>query len=166
MLYLRKHVFEDIRPYVCTFKNCRQSNHLFDSQHDWFEHEQEVHRREWFCSSCDEVLDTRASFLEHVEGVHPGFQTVLERCERPMQSRQVCPFCGDMCLPGHLQQHLGRHMQAIAIFVLRPFEGEDGEGDSRWLLFDGEDTSSSDKGELTFFPIRGRIEVPTESHHV
>ena len=149
MLYLRKHVFEDIRPYVCTFKNCRQSNHLFDNQHDWFEHEQEVHRREWFCSPCNKVLDTHASFLEHVEGAHPGLQTILERCERPIQSRQACPFCGDICLPRHLQKHLGYHMQSIAIFVLKPFEGDDGEDDPSWLLFDEEDASSSDKGEHT-----------------
>ncbi|KAF8248394.1 hypothetical protein K440DRAFT_583636, partial [Wilcoxina mikolae CBS 423.85] len=35
----KRHVFQDLRPYVCTFEGCAKSNHLFDSQHEWFEHE-------------------------------------------------------------------------------------------------------------------------------
>ncbi|KAI5801072.1 hypothetical protein FPQ18DRAFT_65659 [Pyronema domesticum] len=45
----QKHVFGDIRPYVCTYKECPQASHLFERRHDWFHHERDIHRREWIC---------------------------------------------------------------------------------------------------------------------
>jgi hypothetical protein len=66
--YFRKHVFRDIRPYVCTFKGCSQATHLFERRHDWFYHERDVHRREWVCSCCHraKTFGSKASFRTHL----------------------------------------------------------------------------------------------------
>ncbi|KAI9857183.1 MAG: hypothetical protein M1813_008545 [Trichoglossum hirsutum] len=47
---VRKHVLSDIRPYVCTFRDCDLK--LFADRHVWFEHELQNHRLKWHCYLC------------------------------------------------------------------------------------------------------------------
>ncbi|KAF8539954.1 hypothetical protein BDD12DRAFT_804921 [Trichophaea hybrida] len=49
-------------------------------------------------------------------------QTVIDRCERPQESKQLCPLCGEMQSTQHLRRHLGSHMQQVALFVPRTQE--------------------------------------------
>ncbi|KAF8053829.1 hypothetical protein FPV67DRAFT_1443106 [Lyophyllum atratum] len=58
----RRHVFEDLRPYVCTFQNCHRANHLFASRHEWYDHEGTFHRREWYCKPCNFVSRSQPDF--------------------------------------------------------------------------------------------------------
>jgi hypothetical protein len=149
----RRHVFKDIKPYVCTFKECPKQNHLFDSRHEWFEHEQELHRKEWYCNSCGKIFASSADCGEHLRQVHPGLQTAVDRCERTIQSEQTCPLCPTCYLPGRLQRHLARHMQQIALFVPRPYEGEIGDSNSNGAQADDLDDEIREPGvgdELDF----------------
>ncbi|KAF8536480.1 hypothetical protein BDD12DRAFT_912112 [Trichophaea hybrida] len=148
-----RHVFGDIRPYVCTFKDCPKQNHLFDSRHEWFEHEQELHRKEWYCNSCGKIFTSSTDFGEHLRKSHPGLQTAMDRCERTIQSEQPCPLCPASCLPGRLQKHLARHMQQTALFVPRPCEDEVGDSDSNGAQADDSDSETRELGvedELDF----------------
>lgn len=43
----RKHLFTDLRPYVCTFEEC--DLRLFSNRQDLFQHEMSYHRRDWPC---------------------------------------------------------------------------------------------------------------------
>ena len=54
----RRHFFRDLRPYVCTFDSCTEPNRLFETRHDWFDHEVRYHRREWYCVECDFAFPT------------------------------------------------------------------------------------------------------------
>ncbi|KAF8249120.1 hypothetical protein K440DRAFT_599255, partial [Wilcoxina mikolae CBS 423.85] len=126
----KRHVFRDLRPYVCTFRDCQRSEHLFESRHDWFEHERTMHRREWFCSACQELFPTSAAFQNHLSQSHAGQldpQVVVDRSERAIESKQRCNLCGhDNLSPHLLQRHIGRHMQQISLFVV-PGSGMDDE---------------------------------------
>lgn len=62
----RKHVFQDLRPYVCTFKDCAEASKLFTSRHEWFSHEAGVHRLEWFCHVCSQTSPSAADFRNHL----------------------------------------------------------------------------------------------------
>ncbi|KAF8244014.1 hypothetical protein K440DRAFT_610832 [Wilcoxina mikolae CBS 423.85] len=137
----RRHVFQDLRPYVCTFRDCAMAGYLFSSQHDWFEHETELHRREWFCNGCRESYSSASSFRQHLQNKHQDLvepsqlETTVNRCERVMESEQPCPLCPlkeegfPTFLPGRLQRHLGNHMQQLALFVTKPFQDEDNDRD-------------------------------------
>jgi hypothetical protein len=136
LILARRHVFRDIRPYMCTFSDCSKSEHLFRSQHEWFEHELEVHRQYWYCNQCNEKFSSVAAFKKHLQRAHSdsfseGFlPTVIERCTRPDKSSQKCPLCGEIQKFDRLQRHLGSHLQQIALFVLRSIEDLDEEGKS------------------------------------
>ncbi|KAF8536959.1 hypothetical protein BDD12DRAFT_746554, partial [Trichophaea hybrida] len=107
-----RHVFRDLRPFICTFENCQRSEYLFASRHEWFEHERAVHRRE-----------------QHGNQFTPAqLPLLVERGERPIESDQPCPLCLEAYPPRRLQSHLGQHMQQIALFVL-PGAAEDDEDD-------------------------------------
>jgi hypothetical protein len=122
----RRHVFRDLRPYVCLFEHCPRSDHLYKSRHEWFEHERQQHRREWFCDACDRRFPSASSFKQHLTQKHTHafkslneIDVVTERGERATGPKLTCPFCGAMEISPHLlQKHLGRHMQQLSIFVL------------------------------------------------
>lgn len=151
----RKHVFRDLRPYVCTFKDCPKPDRLFDSRHDWYNHEVEVHRREWFCNACDQPFPTKALFESHLRQNHPDLfteahlQAVVDRCERAIDSEQACPLCEEECFPGQLQSHLARHMQQLALFTL-PKASEETYGDAASI---GAQAQKSDEGLTEGSPI-------------
>ncbi|KAA8901721.1 hypothetical protein FN846DRAFT_112191 [Sphaerosporella brunnea] len=81
---------------------------------------------------CDKVYFTKDGFAAHLRGNHCDsyseryLSTVIERCEGPNQSDQLCLLCGGMQPYIGLQRHLGRHMQQTALFVLRPQKAEEG----------------------------------------
>jgi hypothetical protein len=45
-----RHVSTDLKPYMCTFKECNWR--MFSNCDDWFSHELQYHRREWVCQQC------------------------------------------------------------------------------------------------------------------
>lgn len=132
----RKHVFKDLRPYVCTFRDCLKSDRLFGSRHDWYNHEVEVHRREWFCNACTQPFPTKALFEAHLRKYHFDLFTeaqlsaVTDRCERAIdpESEQTCPLCQEKYLRSRLQSHLAHHMQQLALFTLPKAVGERHDG--------------------------------------
>lgn len=40
----RKHVLQDLRPYVCTFEHCRNEDSTFARRRDWVDHEMREHQ--------------------------------------------------------------------------------------------------------------------------
>ncbi|KAI5785804.1 hypothetical protein EDC01DRAFT_661502 [Geopyxis carbonaria] len=123
-----RHVFRDLRPYVCTFKDCAKPDQLYETRHDWFEHELNFHRKEWFCNICKNVFVS--NFKQHLIDIHSDIlapdqiNNISNGCQRATVSNQQCscPFCGKSFETGsstrRLRSHLARHMQQIALFVL------------------------------------------------
>ncbi|KAF8251244.1 hypothetical protein K440DRAFT_596463, partial [Wilcoxina mikolae CBS 423.85] len=132
----KRHVFRDIRPYMCTFPACVKLEHLFGNQHEWFEYELEYHRRSWHCNQCNQTFSSVETFKKHLQRAHPDsfseefLPTIIERCTRPDESPQICPLCGEIQTFNRLQRHLGSHLQQIALFVLRVSEDLEEEGGS------------------------------------
>jgi len=89
-----------------------------------------MHRREWYCNFCDRAFCARLDIHDHICGHHPDhfvpaqLQTLIDRCERPIEAEQQCPFCGENFFPGRLERHLAWHMQQISLFVPGPYNGE------------------------------------------
>ncbi|KAL3477454.1 hypothetical protein BJX99DRAFT_226268 [Aspergillus californicus] len=44
-LQWKRHVFRDLRPYVCTFTECQNAEKLYATRHEWLYHEMQMHRR-------------------------------------------------------------------------------------------------------------------------
>ncbi|KAK8246593.1 hypothetical protein HDK90DRAFT_15162 [Phyllosticta capitalensis] len=124
----RKHVFEDLRPYICTFDRCGAPLNRFDSRRSWFAHEME-HLSKWRCpESCKEYFDTKQALISHLKDFHdwiaraeiPG--GIVEACKvlPGGHSKIRCPLCHDETCFSELQDHLGQHQEHLALFALRP----------------------------------------------
>ena len=97
---VRKHVLCDLQPYLCTFEGC--STQMFQSRHEWFQHELDKHRKEWHCCLCSNELPfSSAAQLEgHLRNIHSEYSreqttALLSLCEKPPENIPIsaCPFC-------------------------------------------------------------------------
>ncbi|KAF1961192.1 hypothetical protein CC80DRAFT_402833, partial [Byssothecium circinans] len=125
----KNHVYRDLHPYYCTFKDCATADRLYDSRHEWFKHELEAHRTSWQCvAGCDKILDSKSAFEKHVETNHaelasPAMLTALKRTamrSAGLTTQASCPFCNETMSLKALQRHVGRHQEQLALFALPP----------------------------------------------
>ena len=136
----RSHVFDDLRPYVCTFENCTLANHLFEKRHEWFRHELDVHRREWYCKICCRVSATKGEFQNHLEVSHSdivntGNLEIVMRSSEKVLDQHSCVVCSGTYTTDRLRSHLAHHLQQLSLFVLprseREGQSEAGSNNSR-----------------------------------
>lgn len=135
-----KHIYEDICPFTCTFPNCNEPK-SFKRKADWVRHETERHRHlEWWaCNTpkCDHVCFRKNNFVQHLVREHgkPDPKTrsgsnageeitkLVNECRHETTGRpedEPCRFCGNISKDWRkLMVHLARHMERIALPVLR-----------------------------------------------
>ncbi|KAF2441451.1 hypothetical protein P171DRAFT_392751, partial [Karstenula rhodostoma CBS 690.94] len=102
----RRHVFEDLRSYVCTFSECDAP--LFGNINDWFSHEMKHHRVDFKCSVCQDRSFSngtnssgRDKYITHIQRRHPqfleadGLELLLQSSQRPVEHilARACPLC-------------------------------------------------------------------------
>ncbi|KAF1951152.1 hypothetical protein CC80DRAFT_425360, partial [Byssothecium circinans] len=131
------HVYQDLRPYICTFEDCEIPDCSYEARHEWFQHELQAHRRQWECfEGCPGSFPTREGFSEHLQVSHPqlanskSLDAIMQACERAqrMDTEVECVLCQQQ-LPSltKLRRHLGKHHQELALFALSNFVREDEE---------------------------------------
>jgi uncharacterized C2H2 Zn-finger protein len=125
---IRKHVFTDLRPYVCLSADCSTADSPFLSRHEWARHFLDHHYREWECVyDCDEIFLSSESFGRHLRRFHSHMvsndqlEVLVAACERrsPWERQSSCPLCQDI-LPSYKQftDHVGQHMEELALFTI------------------------------------------------
>ncbi|PVI03053.1 hypothetical protein DM02DRAFT_558808, partial [Periconia macrospinosa] len=122
----KRHVFRDLRPYVCTFEGCRNPDKQYLKRHDWIYHETQMHRRQWVCEEHNTSFISKDLFIDHVYRSHSTSITpqqlpvLIEMSERPTDDMEIvaCPLCPDERKLILLQSHLAEHLESIALFVL------------------------------------------------
>ncbi|CAG8956660.1 hypothetical protein HYFRA_00012204 [Hymenoscyphus fraxineus] len=104
----KKHVFRDLKPYVCTFKECNLR--MFRKRAEWFFHEIQNHRRQWTCEHCEQTpCTTKDEFIKHVSAKHgidytgSQLEGLIYQSEEPIDK-----FNGSAC---HLCDEWGENMQ-------------------------------------------------------
>ena len=62
-----RHIFKDIKPYLCTFPRCSMSDSLYDSRREWHLHERTEHYCEdLICHLCKDRLTSSKQYERHV----------------------------------------------------------------------------------------------------
>jgi hypothetical protein len=135
----QRHVYADLRSYVCTFADCNSK--LFEDQRQWFEHEVEHHRSKWHCSICNiqgitAKVDFRNHIRSHADGVTENQLDALCKAFRQPQKRFLaseCPFCtawneklrnskenhdAPSVTSTQFMKHVASHMRQLALFAL------------------------------------------------
>ncbi|KAH6994945.1 hypothetical protein EDB80DRAFT_781388 [Ilyonectria destructans] len=171
-----KHVFRDLGAYVCTFERCPMSSQMFESRTSWFNHEMDLHRKQWQCNTTGHLTYSEESaFRRHLAEQHKNWissshsQSIINSCEqRRTPEYTECPFCrvprqisddtnshddiGDptMIPAARLKQHLAQHMERLALFTLPRtcFDLDDEESCASAMAIPGSDGSGSNLSEI------------------
>lgn len=63
-----RHIFKDIKPYVCTFTDCSMPDRLYDCRREWHLHETTEHLRggDLVCALCRYTLKSAKQYERHV----------------------------------------------------------------------------------------------------
>ncbi|KAJ4195585.1 hypothetical protein NW755_001746 [Fusarium falciforme] len=102
----KRHVFHDLRPYICTFEHCQNPDKLYVSRHEWIYHELQIHRRKYVCKECPKTSSSRTEMLAHVqehygESISPAhLDVILNLCDQQDDGMNAM------------------HMEDMALFIL------------------------------------------------
>ncbi|OQO14048.1 hypothetical protein B0A48_00924 [Cryoendolithus antarcticus] len=146
----KKHVYADLRAYICTFEDCAAG--LFEDRDAWWQHEMNAHRRQWSCQSCQgKIFGTAAGLQNHLRVAHDAaalpddlLAQIAAASSTPVLevAASNCPLCDEfdsiirqeaatmqVSIPDHhqvmvplkrFQQHLGYHLEQLALFAVPP----------------------------------------------
>lgn len=128
----KRHVYRDLRPYVCTFAQCSNPDKLYATRREWAYHEFQMHRRQWNCRLCSTSYESKELMASHLRSRHSHhweerqLATVLEVSEVPIEGgqKQACPICDTRMPVSSLMAHIADHMEQLALFVL-PNDNDD-----------------------------------------
>jgi hypothetical protein len=137
----KKHVFQDLEPYLCTFDDCLAPQRTYTLKEEWFKHELGAHRIEkvWTCTDCFVEFPSRDSAEQHLETAHDtelDDEEVLMMKEllRPSLSRKplgpkLCPLCRHTLPFNETEDHIANHLEAFSLLVIdqEDSENEDDE---------------------------------------
>ncbi|ORY08199.1 hypothetical protein BCR34DRAFT_590047 [Clohesyomyces aquaticus] len=154
----KRHVFRDLRPYLCTFVNCQNPDKQYLSRRDWIYHEKQMHRRRWVCEEHDASFSTEALFIIHVNDLHSTIVTeqqqlvLLQMSERQVDEMEIvaCPLCPDERRLMILENHLADHLESMALFVLPSYVDDDDPNTSSRGMGGGESSRMWESVESTF----------------
>jgi hypothetical protein len=140
----RRHVFADLKPYICTFSDCKDTLRTFPTRKLWEAHEFDHHRFDAVicCSVCPSKFPTKDEIQTHLRAKHKkllemkkalGISLGLREQRQPQEATSLsCPLC--LCIPGKSRRnfvtHVGKHMESIALAALPRENGSDSESDS------------------------------------
>ena len=141
--YFRMHVFADLRPYICTFPNCKDELAQFTTRAAWADHELTEHRYDmmWNCPECSEKFAGTSDWEQHLHEMHQriftGPQlhgariTASQMHLRPAETEE-CPLCRVVLGKPRrtFVKHVARHMEEIALMALPRSVEEDSDGRS------------------------------------
>lgn len=141
----RRHVFADLKPYICTFSGCEMELKTFPTRKMWEEHEFSRYREQasWGCPECPSDFATLAESYDHFEASHEpvrdgqlpnnAAQGIIWR--QPHIASFQCPLC--LCIPGdsrrNFVKHVGRHIEGIALSTLPREDSSETDSDPEYL---------------------------------
>lgn len=136
----RKHVFRDLKAYVCTAASCELR--MFEDNRTWYRHEADAHLAEWECGYCDlppfSSCDELSQHLRQQHGSASGNSTAqlakISRQETDTIPASACRFCdwqtkirlsipkapktGDINVtPRRYRSHVGSHLEQAALVL-------------------------------------------------
>ncbi|KAJ3459400.1 hypothetical protein MRS44_015473 [Fusarium solani] len=135
----KKHVFRDLRPYVCLSAACQTPDHLYMRRNDWKMHMKREHWKSWHCPfGYDAEFDSAKGFQNHIKTAHEqnvslekihALEGLSSRAD-VAKAKGRCPLCYDFQVGSEKQyeKHVGQHLEHLALFTL-PDTGEEGDED-------------------------------------
>lgn len=134
------HVFADLKPYICTFADCKDELAQFTDRAAWAEHEFSQHRitRSWSCPECPQAFTSVPGWQNHIRDRHylvfsgPNSNVAKDMAYKTEATRiedDECPLCRTVVGKPRraFVKHVARHMEEIALIALPRNVEEDAE---------------------------------------
>ena len=143
---------------------------MFESQHDWFEHEVNFHRKLWQCKLCNDRLSrSKPKLNSHLQDHHAGTNEAInpqnvKSWQKPRIDATECPLCCtfatklkaannsqkcDVTLK-QFQSHLGVHFEQLAFAALPNGMEDEAQVLEDLSSDDGDDGDNVKERALTF----------------
>jgi hypothetical protein len=124
----RRHVFEDLPPYVCLDETCASAVKSFSRRREWVRHNDTMHDKLWVCPYADrEAMRSPSEIMSHLEQKHPHSMLsdtlpdliAARGSAAESGSNTVCPLCTKQCDSAkRWSKHVGHHLEQLALFSL------------------------------------------------
>ena len=111
----------DLRPYVCTYKDCKEADQQYDSFKQWLAHETNSHgttgryRDHIVEKASSTSMRQEQSSAQHLGNSDIAALGVVEADSTSAVAKRSCPICLDENVTPN---HIGVHLQNIALFAL------------------------------------------------
>ncbi|OQV08179.1 hypothetical protein CLAIMM_12492, partial [Cladophialophora immunda] len=123
---IREHIRQDLQPYVCTYEECPDADHMYSSRHAWLEHERLVHRRVWKCFEHRSFIsESKDNLSQHFSSCHQdldaqAIENLLDlAATTSADERKSCPFCrSNGPFEKGLHNHIAFHQEQLATFAI------------------------------------------------
>ncbi|KAL8782763.1 MAG: hypothetical protein Q9195_009578 [Heterodermia aff. obscurata] len=163
----KRHVFQDVLPYICTFPDCKDELRQFATRQAWADHEFNEHRmhRMWSCPKCQFESSTSTDWLDHLRDRHQqqfseslasaASATACRKISKPVEEEK-CLLCDKYPSTTRraLVAHIGKHMEEVAMMALpkdhTDDSGQSSESDDSNFDIDGQSNGNS-RNEHTSF---------------
>jgi hypothetical protein len=130
----KKHLLEDLQPYLCLFKNCNQPGKTYRTFKDWQAHLSQPHEQDRLCplphpdaDTAEEqafFFDTAAQFQDHLNLYHLNLdasstRSIFQTASQPAVLPQRCFVClAEQTTTATLQRHLANHLELAFLLAL------------------------------------------------
>lgn len=170
----KRHVFSDLRPYICLDPDCPVPNLDYERRRHWKQHLKMAHWKKWSCTTCTDggelvEFSSARALAHHLSDAHRnggaieaddadlgGLITNGQRQKLPDEPT-LCPLCGqEQKTFAAYTRHVGRHQEDLALFALPQLPGaeedeneddENDEGRNEAQSVEAKSTSNSDDSE-------------------
>ncbi|KAF5687282.1 meiosis-specific serine threonine kinase mek1 [Fusarium circinatum] len=120
----RKHIIQDLQPYMCTRNDCPDPNIMYGTRSAWLSHEAQIHRKVFRCFEHPENFSSRESLEHHFTSLHQELgrgqiEAMLDLGQASHQEERVsCPFCLSTgpFFRGFFN-HMAYHQERLACFA-------------------------------------------------
>ncbi|KAH7242650.1 hypothetical protein BKA59DRAFT_546922 [Fusarium tricinctum] len=156
----KKHVFRDLRPYVCLSDACKTPERLYRRRNEWKMHMRREHWKFWHCPfGCDAEFDRAEGFQNHIQTAHRNNMSSdkiralgeLSSRTNAAKAKGQCPLCCDFQVNSENQyeKHIGQHLENLSLFTLPNIgdEGNEDEDEDQAGARDGDDEDDDDDGD-------------------
>ncbi|SCV26959.1 uncharacterized protein FFB14_01312 [Fusarium fujikuroi] len=125
----KKHVYRDLRPYICLEHDCSAPHHRYARQKDWIHHVLEEHWRIYACPfGCNLGFTSRNGCRDHLSQKHVD-QRHLSEIEDLVQlstvgkteipDKTTCPLCKKLLQNIETyRNHIGQHQKQLALLAI------------------------------------------------
>jgi hypothetical protein len=130
----KKHLLEDMQPYICMFKNCDQTGKSYRSFKEWQAHLKKPHDQDWVCplshphTNTNEeqkfIFETVEQFQNHLNAAHADLEdssthNILRTASQPAALPQWCFVClAEQTNDVALQRHVANHLESAFLLAL------------------------------------------------